>query len=473
MADTLEISGKNTISFASGQRWQLYGQARPRGMSDPFSRQEVEREIRKLPLEIRSHALQMGLSKITFPFNIEGSSGADMEDALHDLIETLEDGALHIATRGARGTKAQIKYKKDGASADSYKTIFYGEYDEAGARDVLGREQMSHKLVGAGLTLWCEPTWHPASTTNLVNAVTVYNHDDADSGHDNFVDIAAANIKGDVEAPLKLRVYTAPGNTAWDIIAVAKRTRGTPSSFIQAREAEDASSELNWADASDSYCSGGNKKSNNTSTSGWARWQLATPSDDLLGRFRLVARVYTDDKTNTKLRVRYRWSEGPWHYNEWKWPLGEDHWTYIDLGSIYLDRSLPSGVSIYSLEFDVMYEKDASDVISLDLIELLPEDEGIVELSNGYMLNGQTHWDATADFEYVGMEPTTALEYGAPLTLKGELRLTPGKAHRLYFVNHWPSGGSGVGRWVIEHEVANSSASVTIDYLPQYISPLE
>lgn len=169
MTEFFRITGLNLIDFDQGAtgRYRLKHGEPPRGMSKILTRAEVLSILPKLPKGVRGHVLAKGLSRITFPFNIQGTSDADMEDAFHDFTETLEDGQLFIESEKAKGTQTVLYVKSDGAVGHSFKTIFYGVIDEADARRVLGDQIKEHYLINLGLTLYCEPRWRPDDATTL------------------------------------------------------------------------------------------------------------------------------------------------------------------------------------------------------------------------------------------------------------------------------------------------------------------
>ena len=173
MTEYFRIEGKNDIKFDEGATGP-YTLARgnpPRDMSRTLTRQEVISELGRLPLGIRGHALNRGMSMATFPFNVQATAAAftdvAMEQALHDLKETLNEGELYIESESARGTQAVLRYKSDGAVQNSYKTIYHGILEDPGARQVLGATVKNHRLEGLGLTLYMEPKWRPTSAIML------------------------------------------------------------------------------------------------------------------------------------------------------------------------------------------------------------------------------------------------------------------------------------------------------------------
>jgi len=171
MTEYFRITGLNLIPFdtqaivGADHRYVL-GQS-PGGMDEPLTEAEVKAVVGRLPQKVRGHALKYGLSKITFPFTIKGSSDPDMEDARHDLTETLEAGRLYIETKGARGTRAVLQNKADAAVNQSYKTIVYGEAMELGGRAVLGAPIKEHWLLNLQMVLYCEPYWRPDAAVTL------------------------------------------------------------------------------------------------------------------------------------------------------------------------------------------------------------------------------------------------------------------------------------------------------------------
>jgi len=127
--------------------------------------------LRNVPTEIKSHILgrpgEHVMSVITFPFSIQGTSDADMEDAEHDLRETLEDGKLYIKTKGARGTRAVLEMQSNNAAARSYKTVFWAEFVEDGGREILGAAIKESYIRDLQMRLYCEAYWRPSTAVTL------------------------------------------------------------------------------------------------------------------------------------------------------------------------------------------------------------------------------------------------------------------------------------------------------------------
>lgn len=479
MADTFRITGLNNILFDSGPTGTYKLQSPVEGMSRPVTRARTLAMLSRFPQQIRSHILgrhpEYPMSIISFEFDIDAASGTAMEDAVHDLQETLQDTLLYFSTRGARGTEAVLEFKKSGASATSYKSIFYGEVDEAAARTVEAVPMMDHELRMMRLTLYCEAYWRPSSTTNLVNASTVYNHDDADSGHDNYVAIAAANIKGDVEAPTRLIVEfdVQADNTQMEQVFLGRRTRGTPSSFVAVHEGEGFATKSNWASAAETKCSGGNKVSNSANTAGHVRKDVTLDANNR-GVFHCYARLKTDDITNTKFRVESKLG-GIGLTNDWTYLAVANKWLLADLGKLYWDPLVRSGITEPDVTWTIEYEKDASDLAELDYVLLLPADESALwldDLGASFLVDHAFVISEVADFPYMQIEQVSTTTIKQAMSLKGGfLKLQPNAAHRIYFVANTDDLVDIVNE--VHGTTTDLQMKITIDYLPQYISPLE
>ena len=102
----------------------------------------------------------------------------------------------------------------------------------------------------ASLSIEREPFWEGALTqlpltnangTSNTSGLTVWNHDDSGVGHDNYVQIAAADVAGTIPAPVKIELTNATGSTqAYDTIWAATNAFCDPANFVHVLEAESA-----------------------------------------------------------------------------------------------------------------------------------------------------------------------------------------------------------------------------------------
>jgi len=100
----------------------------------------------------------------------------------------------------------------------------------------------------ASLSIEREPFWEGALTqlpltnangTSNTSGLTVWNHDDSGVGHDNYVQIAAADVAGTIPAPVKIELTNATGGAqTYDTIWMATNAFCDPANLTHSLEAE-------------------------------------------------------------------------------------------------------------------------------------------------------------------------------------------------------------------------------------------
>lgn len=131
------------------------------------------------------------------------------------------------------------------------------------------------------------------STSNQAAATggrTIVNHDDAETGDDNWVQIAGAQVEGVLDAPLHLQLANASGGArTYERVYVAINAHSDPANFPHMLEAESGSGGTATADAT---CSNGSKLRVTVNTTATVAMTLsAALLQDTQGRdFLLIAR---------------------------------------------------------------------------------------------------------------------------------------------------------------------------------------
>jgi hypothetical protein len=98
------------------------------------------------------------------------------------------------------------------------------------------------------LSLERQPFWEGALTqlpltnangTSNTSGLTVWNHDDSGTGHDNYVQIAAASVTGTLPAPVMVELTNATGSAqTYEAIYMATNAFCDPANFTHSLEAE-------------------------------------------------------------------------------------------------------------------------------------------------------------------------------------------------------------------------------------------
>jgi len=77
------------------------------------------------------------------------------------------------------------------------------------------------------------------SASNNTSGLTIYNHDDGGANHDNYVQIAAADVGGSLPAPVKLELTNNTGSTqSWKQVWLANNAFSDPANFTHILEGE-------------------------------------------------------------------------------------------------------------------------------------------------------------------------------------------------------------------------------------------
>lgn len=316
-----------------------------------------------------------------------------------------------------------------------------------------------------------------------------YNHFDArwlagagDAGHINYTDVD--DLKGDVEAKTRLLMEfdVKADYDAMMLSRVFRRTRGTAPNFTSVLEAESAISRSNWANAADAKCSNGNKVSNNSTTSGYVVCAVTANLTDNYGCFQVFARLSVTDIGNTRFRASTisSASTGDWQVGQWKYlKIAGALFQLVDLGTFHMPPvDLRSGATTGNLHYKVEYAKDDNDTAECDYILIVPVDEcvsiGDLGFSDSLVEGEYFAFEDAADFAYAAAETSGAV-YTRALAVKGTfLRLVPNITNRLLFsvdTKVVPNGPQAINE--VHGASTNLQMKITIDYLPQYISPLE
>jgi hypothetical protein len=192
------------------------------------------------------------------------TSVANVLATIRLLEKLLEDAAIYAETK--RGVPVYVKFKPEGSEAQQRSQILAGEldYDKA-ALDYAW--QVKSTPVAWVDVMWTRVSyWEADSETQVAllngsvggkttNALALYNHDDATTGHDNYAEIAAADVIGSVPAACRLEITNtfATGNATKYYAALgAYADVGT---LVHILEGEDATL-VGGSDADEATCSG-------------------------------------------------------------------------------------------------------------------------------------------------------------------------------------------------------------------------
>lgn len=313
----------------------------------------------------------------TIEIMLENSSKTSLQSQVTSINLLLNDAKRRQTTK--TGARVYLQLQIDGESDTWRSEIFTG-------RLVLDQDALRHYAnikVQAALIIERAYYWEGSqvelqlSTSNASAATggrTVHNHDDNGAGHDNWVQIAAAQVKGDLPTPARLTLINNSGasQTFWHF-HIGTNAYSDPANFTHVVEGESAVS--GGTTTGDANSSGGNFRRFTVNTTATGQWTIAGAQlQKADGRyFRLLAR-FADVVGNCYIQPKLRDNTGL-----------IDIWTgdevYIDtdvkiadLGSIPLPPSSAYGVSWSDMRLYLSMRSSASCTLDLDFIQLTPTD---------------------------------------------------------------------------------------------------
>jgi len=284
--------------------------------------------------------------------------------------------------------------------------------------------------------------------TNNTSGLAIWNHDDAGTGHDNWVTIDAAEVGGTLPAPVRLQFVNKVNDTqSYRNWWLACNAYNDPANFTHVIEGEDRVSGYGTTGSS-AACSGGSYNGLSVTTYGLMQWDLSAA---------MVA-----DCAGYPFRVLVRWNGTPPLYSQICVydPTGivellagdliqSDTYAVQDLGVLRIPPDFyASGYS--ALRFVLRMWVSGTTTVYVDYLQLMPADTTRLMVQRGmsHVLNTENGLDESEGRAYGG-GPSN----GTPIyVLKGNpLMLAPGKLQKIYLLVTDSSGGSDIAdNWTVQ-----------------------
>lgn len=363
--------------------------------------------------------------------------GADTA-ALQTLIQSVETmiQTAHTRQRTKAGPRVYLQIQLDSEASTWRSEILTGRLrlTEEALQEWINKK-ITVELIISRRFFWEGPeTELQLSTSNASAATggrTIYNHDDSDTGHDNWVQIASTQVTGVLPAPVKLTLQnTSGGSMGYRALYMAVNAYSDPTAFVHIIEGESRVTGYGTI-TSDSGSSGGNYNLYGFTDTGTILWDL---SSSLLqktqGRwFRLFMRCFGWTGTDIYIRPILRDSTGLvtlWEGDEVRLGGTSDSNSKItDLGAI------PLPVGGYQTAWSAMtlclsVRATGAATISIDFFQLTPLDSYRWVVQRGLLIvnNGTITDDNIDGITHAGGSPIYS-----PKT--GPLMIFPGKTQRI------------------------------------------
>ncbi len=300
---------------------------------------------------------------------------------------------------------------------------------------------------------WEDTTLRAIPLTNsngsaVSSGLTVWNHDDAGTGHDNWVSIAAANVTGVIPTPAKITLETNQDIQLYKI-CIGHNVQANPATFTHMLEGE-ASVAGGTDNAADANASGGLWRLVSWTGAQTAlkvfQWNLTTTQmQKAAGNyFRVLARL-SNPSAGRYVRVGLWWPTATplnrltstEEIEVQTLPLND--WGVIQIPPFAL-------ASAASLALVVELRAAATGSIELDFLQLTPIDSWRQIRQVGYDLDdGDTYIDEGDGTAYV--QDGAGLQYPIIMADGDPIMLWPGVDQRLYFLS---SGDDMETQWTFQ-----------------------
>ena len=273
------------------------------------------------------------------------------------------------------------------------------------------------------------------STSNASAATggrTIYNHDDAGTGHDNWVQIDSAQVGGVLPTPVKLVMTHSTGSSvAFNNFWMACNAFSDPANFVHIMEGEARTTGFGTI-TTDANSSGGNYNLRSFTTTGEIDWVLsAAQMQRTQGRpFRLLMRGATWSGTGLYVKPVLRANDGLMQmYEGDEIALGTSGTQIVDLGSIPLPNG---GYQVAWSDHTLVLQArcTGAGTLGVDFIQLTPLDSFQWIKQRGFTLANN---DVVTFDNIEGIAYTSGMAIFAPLA--GVLKVYPGVTQKLIFLN--------------------------------------
>lgn len=332
----------------------------------------------------------------------------------------------------------------------------YVQYRQEATGDVYrsevlaGRVEWSSSLFSAGLasgaveiTIIWQRRWFwedamlrdvPLSNgngSNVTNGLTIWNHDDGGTGHDNWVTVNAASVGGVIPAPAQIEMETLQ-NIWLHKMCIGHNVQAAPTSLAVMLEGE--SSVQGGSNSADAYASNGAWR-----YVSWAapangvvifQWNLsASTLAKMRGNyFRVLARIYSIP-SDAYVTVSLRYPT-----NFLLSTIASTQETMIQ--NAYLQDwgllKIPDLTNTVELALVVAIRSATAGTLMLDFLQLTPVDSWRQWNQIGYGLEtGDTYVD---DGKQAWLQDGAGLQYPLLIADGNPIMLWPGRDQRLYFL---------------------------------------
>lgn len=390
------------------------------------------------------------------------------------VIEDVEQ-ALALAARRAQNPASRRVFLEwqiaDGA--DVWRTQIVPDAQGECGRMIYDKRQLSEnwpgKVIEAQLSFVHMPYWEKTTETECATSNggggpstggrVIYNHDDAGTGHDDWLSIAGAQVAGDQPTPARVEItntYASADKT--HTLYIGHNVASDPANAPHAFEGESATSEGTLTPTADAGCSGGQYGSVAWTQVGTNEyklfdWELTTAMLDALraGYFRLLGRWFSQPYSDFYVRPKVLFGTSEIWAGEQL--LLAQSVTLQELAArpLQLPPWPRTPGSAYPLHLALYCQRlaAAASTVGLDFAALMPTDSWLrlVPRGSGLPQNARIVHDGILGLTYEdGLATAGQYEGYTPYPYGAAVMLWPGEVQRLYVLVSNSANGSEIAR---------------------------
>jgi hypothetical protein len=374
-------------------------------------------------------------------------------DKIRDLNRLFVQAARYHRTR--QGSKVYVEHQPE-LGEMMYRSLLYGgrvDLDERTYHELWGADVMEADITWTRATYWEGeltqiPLTNGSATRTLAN-LTCYNHDDADSGHDNWANIDGLDVEGDLPTPLRLEITnnTDSGVSTGEMrtVYVAMGVHNDPLNFVHMVEMEDETQIATKTIVVDAGASGGEYGEYEWTDAGMTDLVKIQISNTVMSQaqgayFRVLVRLHSDPPAGCRYQLSL-WDTD--NLTIWDGPIiyGVDGDQLLDFGTVPLPPALiGSGLDMGEMFLVLSADANASGTHTLDMdwLQLTPLDGWRAHDSEASIPAGEGLFDDGIEgyaYHYDG-----SYGYNLPPARGHAIHLLPGQDARLYVLQMGESG---------------------------------
>lgn len=312
----------------------------------------------------------------TIEILFENSSKTSLQAQVNGINRLFADAKQRQWTKA--GNRVYLQLQMDGEASTWRSEIYTGrlELDQDALRHYANIKVQASIIVERAF-FWEGPEAELQISTSNASAATggrtIYNHDDSGTGHDNWVQIAAAQVGGDLPTPAKVTLTnTTGGDIGYWHFHIGTNAYSDPANFTHVYEGESAAS--GGSTVVDANSSNGNIRRVTFTGTTAMQWSLTgSQLQKAQGRYFRVLVRFSDVTGSGYIKPQIRDANGLTVLYTGDEVLVNSDSPIVDLGAVPLPPST-AGASWGAMRLYFAMRSSASCTFDIDFVQLTPTD---------------------------------------------------------------------------------------------------